>query len=106
MREDNSHFVNEICRYCDENVGEKALFSVFINLWDENKFLNEDKGIHKKNLIGLTEKIINDLIKKDILIEIRKPEKLDSFYGYYEIKPHADLVKNNGYLKKKLKYLN
>ncbi len=99
MREDNPHFVNEIYKYCDENIGEKGLFSLFTNLWYEEKF------IIKKDLIGITEKIVNNLIKDNILIEIRKPEELESPYGYYEIKPHSDLIKNNGYIKKKMKLL-
>jgi hypothetical protein len=45
------------------------------------------------------------LIKEDVLIEIRKPEELESPYGYYEIKPHKDLIKNNGYIIKKMKIL-
>ena len=56
--------------------------------------------------MGLTEKIINNLLKKGILIEIEKSERLESPYGYYEIKPHDDLVKNNGYMKKKMKMLS
>lgn len=100
MREDNPIFVNEIYNYCDENIGEKGLFSLFINLWNEEKF------IIKKDLIGITEKIINDLIKEGVLIEIEKPEELESPYGYYEIKPHSDLVKNNGYIRKKMKMLS
>ncbi|MEK6833586.1 MAG: hypothetical protein AABY32_06085 [Nanoarchaeota archaeon] len=100
MREDNPIFVNEIYKYCDKNIGEKALFSVFTNLWPEEKF------IIKKDLMGLTEKIINNLLKKGILIEIEKSERLESPYGYYEIKPHDDLVKNNGYMKKKMKMLS
>ncbi|MCX6749923.1 MAG: hypothetical protein NTZ83_00530 [Candidatus Pacearchaeota archaeon] len=87
MREDYSYFEKEIYRYCDENIGEKVLFSVFTNLWREEEF------IIKKDLIGITEKIINDLIKRGILIDMEKPEKLEGFYelespyGYYEIKP-------------------
>jgi hypothetical protein len=52
MREENPRFVNGIYRYCDENVGNKVLFSLFINLW------NEDKFIIKKDLIGITEKLL------------------------------------------------
>lgn len=99
MREKNSHFVNEIYKYCDENVGEKVLFSVFTNLYNEEKF------IIKRDLVGITEKIINNLIKEEILIEIVKPKGLESFYGYYEVKPHEDLMKKNGYIKKKIKML-
>jgi hypothetical protein len=100
MHKKYSNFEKEICIFCDENVGAKGLFSVFLNLWDEKK------PFSKKNLIGLTEKIINDLIKQEILTEIEKPEELESPYGYYEILRHEDLIEKNGYIRKKLKYLN
>ncbi|MFH1503240.1 MAG: hypothetical protein ABIE36_01125 [Candidatus Diapherotrites archaeon] len=100
MHKNNSYFEKEIYRYCDENVGEKVLSSVFINLW------HEEESIIKKDLMGLTEKIINNLIKNEVLIEIEKPEELESHYGYYEIRPHKNLIKNKGYMKKKLKLLD
>lgn len=102
MREYNSHFVNEIYKYCDENVGGKALFSVFTNLYNEN---GEATHIDKKDLVKLTEKTTNNLIKRKILIEIMKPEGLDSPYGFYEIMPHENLAKINGYMKSKMKLL-
>lgn len=79
---------------------KRVLFSLFTNLWHEEKF------IIKKDLVGITEKIVNNLIKEGVLIEIRKSEELDSPYGYYEILSHKDLIKNNGYIKKKMKMLD
>lgn len=102
MREDNSYFINEIYKYCDENVGVKTLFSIFTNLYYEN---GEETHIDKKDLVNLTEKITNDLIKNNVLIEIMKPEGLESPYGYYEIQPHKDLAKIKGYIKTKMKLL-
>jgi hypothetical protein len=102
MREKNSHFVNEIHKYCDENVGGKALSSVFTNLYNEN-----GEGIHldKKDLVKLTEDITRDLVAKGVLIEINKPEEFECPYGYYEIMPHENLAKINGYMKSKMKML-
>jgi hypothetical protein len=93
--------VNEIYKYCDKNIGSKALSSVFTNLYTEN---GEGNHLDKRDLVKLTENITKDLIKKGVLIEVNKPEEFECPYGFYEIKPHEDLIKKNGYIKKKLKY--
>jgi hypothetical protein len=102
MRQDNSHFVNEIHKYCDENIGIKTLSSVFVNLYNEN---GEGTHLDKKNLVKLTEYITRDLVLKGVLIEINKPEEFECPYGYYEIMPHTNLAKMNGYMKSKMKIL-
>lgn len=102
MHEKNSHFVNEIYKYCDENVGSKTLSSVFTNFYNEN---GEGTHLDKKDLVKLTEKITNDLIKEGILKELEIPEEFECPYGYYEIMPHKNLAKINGYMKSKMKLL-
>jgi len=99
MRQDYSHFKKQIYNYCDENAGEKVLFYAFINLWDEKY------PVIKKDLIGVTEKIIRELIKGNILTEIEKPGGLDTPCAYYKINSHEDLIKKNENLKKKMKLL-
>jgi hypothetical protein len=93
-------FEKEIYSYCDGNSGKKILFPAFMNLWNENN------KILRRDLAVLTSKIVLDLEKIGVLEEIRKPKKLESPYGYYKVKPHKELVKNNNHIKKRFKWLN
>ena len=78
-------FKENIYKYCDNNIEEKVLFSVFTYLSPEL-----GKEIAPKNLAVLTSKIVNDLIAQKIIIEI--PKKSDNPYGFYEILPHENLL--------------
>ena len=82
-------FVYKIRKYSDENIGKKILFTAFTNL----EFQNHD--ISPKDLASLTSKIINNLIKQKIIIEIPKSKEFDIPYGMYEILPHERLINLN-----------
>lgn len=97
---DYNRFKEKIYNYCYENAGQKGLFSVFVDLVYEGDF------VKKRNLVHKVEKITRELVEEGILVEIEKPENLESPYGYYKINPPKDLSKVNGYLVKKLKYLD
>jgi hypothetical protein len=79
MQKGYYHFVREVYSYCDENRGEKALLPVFVNLWEE------EFKIDKKDLTAMTSRIINRLVKKEVLIEIPKYGGFHVPYGLYEI---------------------
>lgn len=76
-----------ICKYCDNNIGEKLLFPAFTNLYSQLKH-----EIAPKNLGVLTSEIVNDLIKRKVLIEV--PKEFENLYGMYRILPHKRLIKN------------
>jgi hypothetical protein len=95
-----SEFEREIYSYCDANSGKKILFPAFMNLW------NGENYICKKDLAVLTSKIISDLEGVRVLVEVRKPKRLESPYGYYRVKPHKELIKSNNHIKRKFNWLN
>lgn len=74
-------FRKEIYRYCQNNVGEEILFTGFEYMWPQ-----KNSDISPKNLAMLTSRILNDLIKEKIIIEV--PKKVESVYGMYKILPH------------------
>ncbi len=81
-------FRKEIYKYCDDNVGEKILFTGFTNL-----YIQLEHEITPKNLASLTSEIIHELIGRKILIEV--PKEFESVYGMYEILPHEKLIKDD-----------
>ena len=78
-------FEKKIYSYCDENVGEKFLFPIFVNFWPEENCL-----IRKKNLAMITSEIIENLINKNVLKEI--PVEFGNGYGFYEVLKHRRLT--------------
>ena len=100
MREDYPSFRKEIYAYCDKNVGEKALFYAFMNLWHENE------PITHRDLMSLTERILKELLKKNILVEIQKPEELQTPFPYYKINPHEDLIQKDNFVRKRMELLS
>lgn len=99
-KKDYIHFVREIYSYCDKNIGEKALFPVFTNLWNEN---GEYNPITKKDLAVLTSKIILRLLKRKVLKEIPKDEKSQNPYGLYKISFHKNLMRYDEFAQKESK---
>ncbi len=85
-------FVRNIYNYCDENIGEKILFPVFVNLWPENYC-----SISKKDLTEITSKLIKKLMNREekILKDISNKKNFENVYGLYEILPHKELVRKN-----------
>jgi len=94
------HFIREIYTYCDKNVGEKALFPVFVNFWDEN---GDVEYVSRKNLAKLTSEIISRLLDKKVLMEIPKDNKSHNPYGLYKILPHENLMRYDEFVQKKSK---
>jgi hypothetical protein len=86
-------FEKRIYEFCDKNVGEKALFTYFSYLWPASKedFPEED-SISPRELQQGTIKLLNLLVKKEVIKEIDKPEELESIYPFYEILPHTPLI--------------
>ncbi len=80
-------FRDNIYSYCDNNVKEEVLSTVFNNLW-----IQSVQEISPQNLETLTNGIINDLNKRRIIREIRKTPDFDVPYGMYEILPHKRLI--------------
>ena len=74
-------FRKKIYRYCQDNIGEEILFTGFEYMWP---WQNSD--ISPKNLAMLTSRILNDLIKEKIIIEV--PKEVESVYGMYKVLPH------------------
>jgi hypothetical protein len=80
-------FEKRIYEYCDNNVGQKVLFTGFEYLWPPNH------DVAPKDLAILTSRILNELAEKGILREIRKEGDFDVPYGMYKILPHKKLIK-------------
>jgi len=78
IQEKYNLFKNKISDYCKNNVGEKVLFPLFVNLSPKLEM-----KITPKNLTILTSKIINELIQEKRLKEI--PKKFENVYGMYKI---------------------
>jgi len=102
MRKGYVHFVRGIYTYCDKHVGEKALFPVFANFWDEN---GEVEHVSRRDLAILTSKIISRLLDKNILMEIPKDDRSQNSYGLYEILSHETLVRHDDIDEKRMKLL-
>jgi len=83
-------FRENIYRYCDNNVKQEVLSSIFNNLW-----IQSVQEISPKDLTTLTGGVINDLVRDGILKEIPKPSNFDVPYGMYEILPHNKLIDDN-----------
>lgn len=76
-----------VYRYCDENTGNKILFTGFIFTGFDWLYHGKISPRNLTNLIGV---IIHDLTEKKILREVR--EKIfESVYPLYEILPHERL---------------
>ncbi len=75
-----------IYRYCDDNIGNKILFTGFE--WLHLKY----EKITPKDLVNFTGIIVRDLIGKKILREVEK--EFESVYALYEILPHEKLIEN------------
>ena len=87
MQELKEEFKKCMYKYCDNNIGEKLLFPAFTNLYSQLKH-----EIAPKNLGVLTSEIVNDLIKRKVLIEV--PKEFENLYGMYEILFHKRLIKD------------
>ncbi len=84
-------FRENIYSYCDNNIKEEVLSTVFNNLW-----IQSIQEISPKNLEILTSRIINDLVKEGVLREIPKPSNfIDIPYGMYKVLPHNGLIKDD-----------
>lgn len=97
MQKEYFHFVKEVYTYCDENIGEKALLPVFVNLWDE------EFKIDKKYLTAITSQTVYRLMKNGILEEIPKYERFHVPYGLYKILPHENLMRQDDTAQKRTK---
>lgn len=102
MRKGYVHFVREIYSYCDSNVGERALFPVFANLWNENE---DATYITQKDLAVLTSQIISKLLEKKALMKIPRDENFHTPYGLYKILPHENLRRYDDFAEKKMKLI-
>jgi hypothetical protein len=98
MRKGYVHFVRGIYTYCDKHVGEKALFPVFTNFWDEN---GEAEHVSRRDLAILTSKIICKLLERKVFVEIPKDTKFHTPYGLYKILPHENLMRYDELFEKK-----
>jgi hypothetical protein len=99
MQKGYVHFVREIYTYCDNNIVEKALFPVFVNLWGEE---NHTSG---KDLAVMTSGIVSRLLDKKILMKISKENIFETPYGLYKILPHENLIKHDFITDRKMKLL-
>ena len=72
-------FKELIYEYCESHAGENALFPVFVNLSSKLEM-----KITSQNLVILTNKLVNDLIKTGRLKEI-KNNKFETVYALYKI---------------------
>jgi hypothetical protein len=83
-------FEKKIYTYCDNNIGNKVLFSGFEWLY------TEPEKVIPRDLVNLTGIIVRDLVEKNILKEVPKEKaEHESVYGLYEILPHEKLIKEN-----------
>jgi len=95
----------EIFTCCDMYQGDLFLSTFFY--YDQDKF-----NIPKRDLVFLASNILNNLSEEDILNVIKPPlcEEThycrDSPYAFYKVKPHENLVKQDSFIKKKMKILN
>ena len=90
-----NYFENKILNYCDEHIGEKVLFPLFVNFW-----LEENCHLDKKNLVIITSDILKSLVEKNVLEEISVEESVrnkefENGYTLYEILKHRKLVYTN-----------
>ncbi len=102
-------FEMRIYQFCDEHVGEKLLFPVFVGLYPINpkEEVSDSRDICGKLLNMLTSRILDGLASNGILREVPLPVRVDEEYGflvprakvpyfsgypYYEILPHEPLV--------------
>ena len=92
MQEKEKQFKENIYKYCYGNIGKEVLFTGFSYLWPFLKKEEEEvrkRPIAPKDLAVITSKIINDLIKQKIIIEV--PKKFENVCGMYKILPHEKL---------------
>ena len=82
MKENIYRILEEkICSYCKNNKkGKKVLFYAFFNCGSL-----ERESVSIKDLRNSTERIVKDLIKKEILIEVKTPEEFNTPFGSYQI---------------------
>lgn len=95
MRNTIREFRENISKYCDDNIGERVLFTAFTHLCPLPKKSDKKSivdSLSPKNLSSLTSRIVNDLIDEGILKEVNKPDDLRTGYGRYEILPHEKLI--------------
>jgi len=92
MQEKEKQFKEDIYRYCYANIGKEFLFTGFSHLWPLLTKEEEDarkRPIVPKDLVVITSRIVNDLVKQEIIIEI--PKKFENVYGMYKVLSHEKL---------------
>ncbi|MBI3623003.1 hypothetical protein HY212_02900 [Candidatus Pacearchaeota archaeon] len=114
----------QIFKYCDENAGEKVLFPFFVSLYpikregslefdtypskaDSSVDGVFERDICNKLLAEHASRILEELIKHDVVREVFLPPRVNTEYGflvtnvavpfisgypYYEILPHQSLI--------------
>ncbi len=94
MHKKKEEFLENINRYCDNNIGKKVFLTAFTNLYP---MPSENPGIKdilsNKDLVIETSRIVRDLENKKILREVDKSKELSyNPYPRYEILSHERLV--------------
>jgi len=117
-------FEINVYKFCDENVGERVLFPFFMSMWPYERleveryqdayYVNKDgkpeisvRTMSTKDIANIASRIVNELIKFEVVEEVPLPVKVDtewgflvsnvkvpyfSGYAYYEILHHSPLI--------------
>ncbi len=95
MQKKEKQFKENIYEYCYDNIGKEVFFTAFTHKWPLLTKEEEagKRPIAPKDLAVITSRIVNDLVKQKIIIEV--PKKFENVYEMYKILPHEKLCKNN-----------
>jgi len=90
MQEKEKQFKESIYEYCYDNIGKEVLFTAFTHKWPLLTKEEEEAGkrpIAPKDLAVITSRIVNDLVKQKIIIEV-VPKEFENVYKMYKILPY------------------